>query len=319
MDYSENTNDSAKTETPAAPAATETAATAAPKPKRKFFSRFNLEAPLVTNGQARPDIKSQASFGMYRDNPFIDVRTNDPADQDNNWGRVSFRADPVTWGVFHAYVEELCAGTEKDMRIIKGFNMYKGNQKFDEPQHINTLLVGREEDGRIWFKILEDNRPAPVFFFGPPKFHQLVNKDKSNVDSGAASRLYALSTVRMLSMVMAATMNRSSDEDDTPAKPEGGGGQGGGGFNRGGGNFQRNGGGGGGWNRNGGGGGYNRGGGGGFNRGGGGGGGWNRNGGGGGGGNWNRGGGGGGGYNRGSQGGGGGGAQPSVSDDEISF
>lgn len=311
----------APTEAPAEVVATE-------KHRRIYFSRLTMRAPLVVSGNTRPDIESSLSVGIYRENPFFEVRTNDPGDQDNNWGKVAARMDPVTFEAVLDAIVELADGKATGPFPFKNYNLYKGDQKFDEPQHINTTLVGRDDQGRIFIKIIEEGRPAPVFFFGPPKFHVLVNADKSEVPAGEASARWARAYAKMTHAIICASIGKRDDGvTDGMDKPQGGNRQGGN-FqrNNGGGNFNRNGGGGynrsgqqgGGWqNRNGGGGGYNRGGGG-YNRGGQGGGGWqNRNGGG-----YNRGDGNNGWQNRGGQQGGGsrpGGDASSLSDDDITF
>ncbi len=321
---------SAATTTPAAP---EITVTTAPKHKPIFFSRFTMRAPLVVGGQARPDIESLMMFGIYRENPRITVKTNDPGDEQNSYGKITGAMDPVTWGVLMQHIKDLIKNPVKDIKVIDNLNNYKGGQKFDEPQHINRTLVGRDDDGRIWIKLLEEGRPSPTFYFGPPKYHNLIRMDKTPVPAGEASQLYAQAVVKMLTEVMTTSMGKRDDgEEDTAAanaqaaqRPAGqgvwqgrqGGGGGGGWQGRqggGGGGWQgRQGGGGGGWqNRQGGGGGgqwQNRGG----NGGGGGqGGGWQNRQGGGGQGQW---------QNRqgGGAGGGGQAPAPAVTNDEITF
>ena len=287
------------------------------KHRRVYFSRLTMRAPLVVSGTTRPDIESTFSVGIYRENPYFEVRTNDPGDQDNSWGKVSARMDPVTFNVVLDAIVELADGKTTGPIPIKNYNLYKGDQKFDEPQHINTTLLGRDDQGRIFVKIIEEGRPAPVFFFGPPKFHVMVNADKSEVPAGEASARWARAYANMTRAIICASIGKRddgvTDGMDKPAQNnnrQGGGGyqnrQGGGGYNRGG--YQ-----GGGYQNRQGGGGYNRGGGGGYNRGGGNGGYQNRQGGGG----YNRGGGNGGGY----QGGGSrpGGDASTLSDDDITF
>lgn len=301
--------------------------TPAPKVKPIYFSRFSMRAPLTVGGQARPDIESVLMFGIYRENPRLVVKTNDPNDEQNSYGKITGAMDPATWGVFESYIEALVRNPVKDIKVIKNFNLYKGNQKFDEPQHINTTLVGREEDGRIYIQLVEEGRPSSKFYFGPPRFHVLLRMDKTEVSAGEASQQYALAAIKMLSRVMAASMGKRDDgeQDDVAARkpsnePDGqrqGGWQGRQGGN---GGWQGRGNGGGGWQGrgNGGGGWQGRGnGGGGWQGRGNGGGGWQGRGNGGGGGNWgNRqggNGGGGGNYN------GGGNSQPQVTNDEITF
>lgn len=210
--------------TTAAPAADASAATPeitqAPKPKPHYFSRFTMSAVLTVNGQARPDIESKLMFGVYRENPRLVVKTNDPNDEGNSYGKITAAMDPMTWAVLAQHVEDLVKNPQKDIKVIKNFNLYKGNQKFDEPQHVNTTLIGREEDGRIYIKIIEDGRPTPTFYFGPPKFHALIRMDKSEMPSGEASQMYALAGVRMLTQIFAASMGKRDDgeQDDAAAR-----------------------------------------------------------------------------------------------------
>lgn len=279
-------NMSEGTAAPDATSAPEVAVATAPKAKAVFFSRFSMRAPLVVAGQARPDIESVLMFGIYRDNPRLQVKTNDPNDENNNYGKVVAAMDPLTFGTLIAHIEELIKNPTKDVRVIDNFNLYKGGQKFDEPQFINRTMVGRDDEGRIWIKIVEDGRPAPTFVFGPPKFHVHIRMDKTPVPAAEMSQRYAAAFCRILTQVITSSIGKRDDGEEDAAsanKPpqeqreprqggnwgnrQGGGGgnwgnrQGGGGNwgNRGGNNWQgRQGGGGGNWQgRQGGGGGGN--------------------------------------------------------------
>ena len=267
------------------------------------------------------------------------MRLNDPNEdgesRDTDYGRVQAAMDYATFEVFLGYIEEACNKTEKwTAPPIDNLSTYKGQQKFDTPQVVNTTLVGRTEDGRVWFCVRDGNRLAPKFVFGPGEYHHLRDiATKGALEPGEASRKYAQATCNVLRRLMPAICGRflmgEENEENQPAmdvKPADGGDrpQGGGYNNRqgGGGGWQGNrqgGGGGGQWGNRGGGGQWgNRQGGGGFNRGGGG---FQR---GGGGGNWNNNrGGGGGGYNnnRGNYGGGGNQAPAAdtVADTDIQF
>ena len=187
---------SAATTTPAAP---EITVTTAPKHKPIFFSRFTMRAPLVVGGQARPDIESLMMFGIYRENPRITVKTNDPGDEQNSYGKITGAMDPVTWGVLMQHIKDLIKNPVKDIKVIDNLNNYKGGQKFDEPQHINRTLVGRDDDGRIWIKLLEEGRPSPTFYFGPPKYHNLIRMDKTPVPAGDfwTAQLYDITLPRV--------------------------------------------------------------------------------------------------------------------------
>ena len=323
-----------------AKAAEEAKPAAAPKGKFKTIYINGIRMRAKSNAGTPTEIESVAQFGVYRGNPRIIVRLNDPNEdsesRDTDYGRVQAAMDYATFEVFLGYIEEACNKTEKwTAPPIDNLSTYKGAQKFDTPQVVNTTLVGRTEDGRIWFCVRDGNRLAPKFVFGPGEYHHLRDiATKGALEPGEASRKYAQATCNVLRRLMPAICGRflmgEENEENQPAmdvkpadgtdRPQGGGynnRQGGGGGwqgNRqgGGGGQWGNRGGGGQWGNRQGGGGFNRGGGGGYNRGGGGGGNWNNN----------RGG-GGGGYNnnRGNYGGGGNQAPAAdtVADTDIQF
>lgn len=287
-----------------APAEAEAAKPAAPKGKYKTVYINGIRIKAKSNPGTPTEIESTAQFGVYRGNPRIIIRLNDPNEdsesRDTDFGRVQAAMDYATFEVFLGYIEEACSKTEKWLAPpIDNLSSYKGPQKFDTPQVVNTTLVGRTDDGRIWFSVRDGNRLAPKFVFGPGEYHHLRDVvTKAAIEQGEASRKYAKATCDTLRRLMPAICARflmgEENEENAPAmdvKPAPGEDRPQGGYQRqGGGNWQgnRNGGGGGGqWGNRGGGGQWgNRNGGGGYNRGGGGGygggnrGNWNNNGGG---------------------------------------
>lgn len=48
-------------------------------------------------------------------------------------------------------------------------------------QHINRTLVGRDDDGRIWIKLLEEGRPSPTALL----WSQVPQPDPHGQDAGA--------------------------------------------------------------------------------------------------------------------------------------
>ena len=207
-------------------------------------------------------------------------------------------------------------------------------QRFDKPQEVNSVAIGKDNEGVIWMAVLQEGRPQQRFYFEPNQWWDYVNGDGTKPDRATLSAIVvrgylevapgilaaAIAEVAALRMGEVAESGGASGGYQKPAYQGNGGGynkggySGGGSYNKGG--YQ------GGGNR----GGYGGGGGGGYNRGGQGGGGYNKGGYNGGGGGYNRN--NGGGYqggNKGGYGGGNGGGQrpdaaaASLSDDEISF
>lgn len=192
-----------------------------PPTRSIWFSRFNMNTPITTGDAVKDAEESTLRFGVYRDNPRIEVLTNEPSDQQNNYGKIVAAMDPGTWQVLCDYIQELCkpGATGKETKVLENYNLYKGGERFDSPQLINRTVVTRSEEGMISIKLVEEGRPSPVFVFGPPRFHALLRSDKSQVPPGEASQIYAKATMKILSEVMAAFIAQSHHKAPEANKP----------------------------------------------------------------------------------------------------
>lgn len=250
-----------------------------------ILARFALYADCPT-AQGKT---STLGWSVFEGNPRIEVRTNDPNDQDNNYGKITAAMAPMESGGLAVLIDQAIDAPNGWKRGIKNSNSYKpgSGERFETPQHVSDIVLGKDEEGVIWISVVEQGRPVIRFYFGPSKFHQFVNADGTPLSKAEVSILVARAYAKMLPVVLGNliaidAVNKSENPEeqkpyDKEAQQRGQGFQRGGGFNRGGGGGwqgNRGGGGGGNWNRGGGGGGWQG------NRGGGGGGGnWNRGGG----------------------------------------
>jgi hypothetical protein len=309
------------TEATAKPAEAE----AAKKPKRKtyYISRLGLYNP----GE-KGDPPATLTWAVMDGNPRLIARTGEKASEENGYGKITAALDGGMAGtVFELLEKALVSEPGWKMKIVNR-STYVDNKRFDPPQHVNDVAVGKDTEGRIWISIIQEGRPTIRFYMLPSSWHSLVNADGSVPAVDELSAMFTRGYLRvgpaLLAGVCAQAVKDNQDEASAFAEANPGQRSGGGGYQQrqgGGGGYQQRPGGGGNWqNRNGGGGGFNRG-------GQGGGGGYNRNGGGG---NWqNRQ--GGGGYNNNGGGNGGGGYQQrqqqqqqqkavdGLSDDDIAF
>lgn len=164
---------------------------AKPKHKVLYIDRFRLTTPL-NPGSGEP-INSSFILGMYRGNPRLIIRTNDPQDQENNYGRLVAPMDPTTFEVFLEFITKAVNATEKVSYAIVNKTLWERGQKLDEPKMLNRVIVGRTDDGRIWFTIQEGTRPTPRFVFGPSSFHDLTLPSPTDATELVAeiSRTYA--------------------------------------------------------------------------------------------------------------------------------
>lgn len=279
-----------------APTENKTEAEAPKKPKRKtyYISRLGLYNP----GE-KGDPPATLSWAVMDGNPRLIARTGEKATEENGYGKITAALDGGMAGtVFELLEKALVSEPGWKMKIVNR-STYVDNKRFDPPQHVNDVAIGKDTEGRIWISVIQEGRPTIRFYMLPSSWHSLVNADGSVPAVDELSAMFTRGYLRIGPALVAAVCGQAvkDNQDEASAFAEANPGQrsSGGYQQRQGGGYQQRPGGGGNWqNRNGGGGG-------GYNRGGqGGGGGYNRNGGG----NWqNRN--GGGGYNNGGGQGGG--------------
>ena len=273
----------------------ETAAAAPAKPKRKNLNLSRLGLAAMSE-YGKP---VGLTWGVMDENPRIIVRTDEEPTPENSYGKITAALDTIQAGVIFSTLRDALTWSNGNKVKIPSRSTYVDRQRFDKPQEVNSVAIGKDNEGRIWITVLQEGRPQHRFYFEPSNWWDYVMADGTKPDRALLSSIVTKGYLEIAPAIVAAAIAEVAamrmDEKDT------GGGQPGGyqgGGNRG--NYQ----GGGGYNRGGQGGGYNRGG---YN-GGGNNGGYNRN---------------GGGYQKPAYNGGGGGAPApsaaSLSDDDISF
>jgi hypothetical protein len=190
------------------------------RPQIKKNALSNSKIRLV----AANNVGKQASmsFKLKKNNPQVQVYTNEPNDQEN-YGRIDAALDTPT---FNAYLEMLrAAATDPDFKkeIISNKNyIFPNGRRSDAPVHVSDLMVGREEDGTIWTAITAKGRPMIKFLFITPDFHAIIGADREPLPRGQASKYVTLGFVNMLSNIM--NMLQVTEYEEPVQKQQGGGG-----------------------------------------------------------------------------------------------
>lgn len=199
---------------PAAVAGAIAPETPAPKKhKAVTLGRFMLTAPQP-NARAGADTPAKMYWASYRGNPRIVIHTNDPADSENMYGKINASMDMMTFEVLMARLEFVSNAEPGYKEKIGNLSTYKGSQRFDTPQLVNSTLIGKDEDGRVWISVVEDSRPTPRFFFQPGEYHQVIRRDGTPLPPAEASVWYTQATVRGLRGVMAVLHARNALGDE---------------------------------------------------------------------------------------------------------
>lgn len=231
-----------------------------PAPVLNIFSVMTnwMFADPVEGSNKRPNLR----FGVYGNEPRITVKTNVQGDLNN--GKIDFNCDMATFCAAMAFAKSLAEGTATatERKFIYQ-NDFVAGKKLDRIIPITTLVIGRAQDGRMYIALLsaQASRPKIRFFFGPTKYHNIVNGDGSPVTAEEMSNAYALGFLQPATQFMYGLMTGVSFDPNAKnvANPANMGGGAGGGQQGGG---QRQGGGGGGYQQRpqggGGGGGFNK-------------------------------------------------------------
>lgn len=202
-----------------------------------------LHADPVDGAQKRPNFR----FGFIGNVPRITVKTNVQGDLNN--GKIEFKTDLATFAAAMHYARQL-ASNVPDVPQERKFiyqDDFVGGKRLDKIIPLTTLVIGREQSsGRIYIALLssQQQRPRIRFFFGPSKYHNILNGDGSQISPKEMSEAYAIGFLEPATQAIFNMMVTSFDPNaKNVANPAnfGGGQNGGGGGQRpqGGGGYQQ--------------------------------------------------------------------------------
>lgn len=141
------------------------------------------------------------SFDIRRNDVNIMVRSNIPADANNDYGRLQA---PVPFDMFYVFLEmikEAATANEpfrwayehRDRKFIGPGKMT------DEPVLIYRLVVGREENGVVYISVVLDKRPNIKFSFLNNAKTTFKDSDGNEMPKNLESKFLALGKIKALS------------------------------------------------------------------------------------------------------------------------
>lgn len=198
-----------------------------PQVKRNALSNSKIRI-TATNSIGKA---ASMQFKLKKNNPQIQVYTNDPNDTEN-YGRIDAALDSPT---FNAYIVLLRrAAQESDFKKVPIQNFgytFPNGRRSDQTQLLSTLMVGRDEDGSVWTAVTAKNRPMIKFYFLPSDYHRIMDSTGEQMARGPLTQIYALAFADLIQSIM---NNLQVIEYEEPPQKQNGNGGGGGGGNRGG-------------------------------------------------------------------------------------
>ena len=214
-------------------------------------SKLKLSGPQQDGGRGRPTL----AVGLHKNQPRLDVYTNDPNDKTDN-GRIRAAMDSLT---FFALLESLNQVIESPGKIMKAVQnrgySFRGGKRSEQPETLSTTIVGKDDDGRVYIEVVAERRPRIKFYFLSSNWHHLMDQSGNKLGEAEVTVLYAKAWMKLMQGLIPHLLVTEYVE---PEPRDGNGGQRGGGGNRGNWNNDRgnrggNSGGGGDWNNTGGG------------------------------------------------------------------
>lgn len=210
--------------------------TPAPRVKNALDERkLGMSAPCPADKTK----KSSLMYGLFSNNPRITVYTNDPADQGNEYGKITAKIDAMVFAAYIQLIKDAIAAPGEFSTKIENKNFtFFGGKRSDEPAVVSELMVGKDKEGVVWVAVMAKGRPKIKFPFGLTDFHRLIKSDGSEYTAAETSVLAARAMVSIMENLMPVMIANNYVEPPKKDAPRGGGNYNNGG-NRNGGNQQR--------------------------------------------------------------------------------
>lgn len=175
-----------------------------PQPRKKIaLDNPKIQLRAMTNKSKRP---ATLSFGLVNNNPRITVYTNDPDDQNNDYGRIVAKLDLMTLYGLMEMIKIALQKTEKwnDKVDCKEFPWDRNNNRRSDTARVTaSVIAGRDEDGSVWLAVSAPTRPNIKFYFGPSEFHSHTHGDGTPYDKPEHSQLYAAAFLEIMTKLYA--------------------------------------------------------------------------------------------------------------------
>lgn len=161
-------------------------------------SKLKLSGPQQDGGRGRPTL----AVGLHKNQPRLDVYTNDPNDKIDN-GRIRAAMDTPT---FFGLLELLNLAIEADgkfMRAVqnRGYS-FRGGKRSESPETLSTTIVGKEDDGRIYIEVVAERRPRIKFYFLPSNWHHLMDQSGNKLSEAEVTVIYAKAWLKIMQQLI---------------------------------------------------------------------------------------------------------------------
>lgn len=167
--------------------------------------------------------KQAPSFLFYLTedgNPRIDVYTGVEGDKDN--GLIRAAMDIRTARGFLELAKHVCDHDGPCRFYINNKNyLWPGGKRSDQPVEVSKTVVGKAEDGRVYFSVIAKDRPKAIFYMQSPFFHKVTDAEGNSLDKGFESKLFTLGYVAQVGELLS-TVGALTFKEKPPMNQQGG-------------------------------------------------------------------------------------------------
>lgn len=144
------------------------------KKQLPFEDRRNkLYGPAVQGGKGRPTLTFGYVTRKFVNNmASITVKTNVPDDKD--YGRITAEFPMAQMYTIFEMIEKAAREANYEQQSIRVYTDFAAGKKTDQPFPKANLIIGKEDDGRVYIALVAKNRPNIKFHIGPEEFYKLV-------------------------------------------------------------------------------------------------------------------------------------------------
>lgn len=157
-------------------------------------------------GEVQGGSRSRPTLSMYiiGENPRIDVYTQIEGDRDN--GLIRAKLDYQALGLIQQGIRHFASpDTPAGRWALECKDSYAYGKKQPEPITTSTVIIGRDERGRVYMSVLDalnKERAKIRFYFGPGEYFAISNESAQPVDEGLLSQLMARGYVEIQQAIM---------------------------------------------------------------------------------------------------------------------
>lgn len=180
------------------------------------------------------------SVDLYRSNPRIIVNTNDDAlrNENDGWGKITAAMDPLLINILIEKLRLIAQSKEPTRVALENYNhSYSGGQRSQDIAHLNTVWIGRDDQGVVYISVVHVDQKFPriKFPFGPSdnRYGRFKGADGNELSRAELSSMSALGWCAVMQDALNYLMVTTYE---APPKPQGKFGGGGNRGNYGGGN-----------------------------------------------------------------------------------